>query len=94
MTPPKVLFPIDDLTAELDELATALATMDKLHRLVAHEWKQYKNKYEVILRDLKSVGDSVVVLNKIECDECAFSMSNITILQTKYATLLDECDKL
>jgi hypothetical protein len=39
MTPPKVLFPIDDLTAELDELATALATMDKLHRLVAHEWK-------------------------------------------------------
>jgi hypothetical protein len=39
MTPPKVLFPIDDLTAELDELATTLASMYKLHRLVAHEWK-------------------------------------------------------
>lgn len=94
MTPPKVLFPIDDLTAELDELATTLASMYKLHRLVAHEWKQYKNKYEVILRELKSVGASVVVVDKIESDECAFNMSNITILQTKYATLLDECDNL
>jgi hypothetical protein len=36
----------------------------------------------------------VVVVDKIESDECAFNMSNITILQTKYATLLDECDNL
>jgi hypothetical protein len=35
-----------------------------------------------------------VVSNKTECDECALHMSNITTLQTKYTTLLDERDKL
>jgi hypothetical protein len=35
-----------------------------------------------------------VVSDEIECDECALHMSNITTLQTKHATLLDEHDKL
>jgi hypothetical protein len=35
-----------------------------------------------------------VVFVKIECDECALHMSNITTLQTKYVTLLDERDEL
>jgi hypothetical protein len=36
----------------------------------------------------------VVVSNETECDECALHMSNITTLQSKYATLLDECNEL
>jgi hypothetical protein len=36
----------------------------------------------------------VLVSDGTECDECALNMSNITTLQTKYTTLLDECDKL
>jgi hypothetical protein len=35
-----------------------------------------------------------VVSDKIECDECALHMSNITTLQTKHATLLDQRDEL
>jgi hypothetical protein len=35
-----------------------------------------------------------VVSDETECDVCALSMSNITTLQKKYATLLDERDKL
>jgi hypothetical protein len=34
------------------------------------------------------------VSDKTECDECALHMSNITTLQTKYSTLLDERDEL
>jgi hypothetical protein len=43
---------------------------------------------------LESARASVVVFDETECDECALHMSNITNLQTKYATLLDECDEL
>jgi hypothetical protein len=35
-----------------------------------------------------------MVYDETECDECALHMSNITTLQTKYATLLDEHDEL
>jgi hypothetical protein len=34
------------------------------------------------------------VFDETECDECALHMLNVTTLQTKYATLLDECDEL
>jgi hypothetical protein len=35
-----------------------------------------------------------VVSDETGCDECALHISNITTLQTKYATLLDERDEL
>ena len=35
-----------------------------------------------------------MVSDETECDECALHMSNITTLQTKYSTLLDERDEL
>jgi hypothetical protein len=50
--------------------------------------------YESTLRELECTRASVVVFDEIEYDECALHMSNITTLQTKYATLLDERDKL
>ena len=47
-----------------------------------------------MLRELESARALVVVSDETECDGCALHMSNITTLQTKYATLLDERDKL
>jgi hypothetical protein len=47
-----------------------------------------------MLRELKFARASVMVPDKTESNECALHMSNITILQTKYSTLLDECDLL
>jgi capsule polysaccharide export protein KpsE/RkpR len=84
----------DDLIAEVDELIVALSGRDKLLRLAAHKMKEYKHKYESTLGDLESTRASVVVFDKTECDECALHMSNITTLQTKYVTLLDECVEL
>jgi hypothetical protein len=84
----------DDLTDEIEELTTALASQDKLLRLAARERKAFKFKYESTLRELESARALVVVFDKTECDECALHMSNITTLHTKYATLLDECDEL
>jgi hypothetical protein len=65
-----------------------------LLRLASHERKEYKCKYETTLRELESARASVVVFNETECDECTLHMLNITTLQTKYATLLDDYDEL
>jgi hypothetical protein len=65
-----------------------------LLRLVARERKYFKFKYDSMLRKLMSVRALVVVSNDSECDECALHMWNITTLQTKYATLLGECNEL
>jgi hypothetical protein len=84
----------DDLAAEVEELNVVLANQDKLIRLAARERKEFKSKYESTLRELESARDSVVVSDETACDGCALHMSNITTLQTKYATLLDEHDEL
>jgi hypothetical protein len=47
-----------------------------------------------MLRELESARALVVVSDETECDGCALHMSNIATLQTKYATLIDECDDL
>jgi hypothetical protein len=84
----------DDLTAEAEEPISYLASQDKLLRLAARERKDFKFKYESTLKETESTRASIVVFDETECDECALHMLNITTLQTKYATLLDECDKL
>jgi chromosome segregation ATPase len=85
---------IDDLSAKVQELNAALASQDKLLRQAARERREFRSKYESMLRELESARASVVVSDKTECDECALHMSNITTLQTKYATLLDERGEL
>jgi hypothetical protein len=50
--------------------------------------------YESTIRELEFARASVVVSDETECDECVVHMSNITTMQTKYATLLDECEEL
>jgi hypothetical protein len=82
------------IAAEVEELTTALASQDKLLRLAARERKDFKSKYESMLREHDSSRASVVVSDETECDGCALHMLNIATLPTKYATLLDERDEL
>jgi hypothetical protein len=56
--------------------------------------QEFRSKYESTLRELESARALVEVSDETECDECALHMSNITTLQTKYSTLLDERDEL
>jgi hypothetical protein len=90
----KVSHSTDDLTAAVEELKATLDSQDKLLRLASHERKDFKNKYESTLRELESTKASIVVSDETKCDGCALYMSNITTLQTKYATMLDEHDEL
>jgi hypothetical protein len=56
--------------------------------------KQCKSKYEIMLREIESARACILVSDKTKYDECALHMSNITTSQSKYTTLLDECNKL
>jgi hypothetical protein len=90
----KVSYSADDLAVEVEELMTALASQDKLLRLVARERKDFKSKYESMFRELEYARVSIVVSDETDRNKCALHTSNITTLQTKYATLLDERDEL
>ena len=46
------------------------------------------------MKELEFARESVHVSKEAECDDCAVHMSNFASLQTKYATLMDECDEL
>jgi hypothetical protein len=93
-TTSEVLPSDDDPTAEIKELNPALASQDKLLRQAAHERREFRSRYKSTLRELESARASVVVSDESKCDECTLHMSNITTLQTKYSTLLDERDEL
>jgi hypothetical protein len=90
----KVAYSADGLVVEVEELMTTLASQDKLLRLVARERKDFKSKYESMFRELEYARVSIVVSDETDRNKCALHTSNITTLQTKYATLLDERDKL
>jgi hypothetical protein len=93
-TTSEVLPSVDDLATKMEELNAALASQDKLLRQAARERREFRSKYESMLRELESARASVEVSDKTECDECVLYMSNITTLQTKCSTLLDERDEL
>ena len=57
----------DDLDAEVEEVTSTLASQDKMHRLAAHEKKDFKFKYKSTLRELESARASVVVSDETEC---------------------------
>jgi hypothetical protein len=86
---------INNLVAELDIMTDTLMSQDKLLKHAACERKQFKNKLEIMLKELKEAKKlAVIVSDEVECDECAIYMSNLTDLQSKYVALLDENDEL
>jgi hypothetical protein len=86
---------IDALVAKLDIMTNTLVNQDKLLKHAARERKEFKDKLEIAQKELKEAKKlAVVVSNEVECDECAIHMSNLTVLQSKYVTLLDENDEL
>ena len=61
----------------------------------ARERKEFKDKLEIVLKEREEAKKLIVVVSdKVECDECAAHMSNLTNLQSKYVALLDENDVL
>jgi hypothetical protein len=60
---------VDDLAIEVKELTVPLSSQDKMLRLAARERKDFKFKYESMLKELKSARASVVVSGETECDE-------------------------
>ena len=64
-------------------------------KCAAHERKEFKDKLEIALKELKETKKlAIVVSDEVECDECVVHMSNLTDLQSKYVALLDENDEL
>ena len=86
---------VDDLVVELETINDTLLSQDKLLKHAARERKEYKDNLEIALKELEATKKCVVVLSdEVECDECAFHMSSLTDLQSKYVALLDENDEL
>ena len=84
----------DELTDKVDALSAALISHDKLLKHAAHNRKEYKEKLEVVLKELEFAKSFVIVFEESECDACAVHMSNLATLQTKYASLLDELNEV
>jgi len=71
-----------------------LFSQDKLLKRAAHERKEFKDKLEIMLKELEEAKKlAVVVSDEVECDECAVLMPKLTDLQSKYVVLLDENDE-
>jgi hypothetical protein len=86
---------VDALIAELDVMTDALMSQDKLLKRAARERKEFKDKLEIVEKELEEAKKLVVrVSDEVECDECAIHMTNFSELQSKYAALLDENDEL
>jgi hypothetical protein len=86
---------INALVAELDIMTDTLVSQGKLLKGAACERKEFKDKLEITQKELEEAKKLVVVVSdKVECDECAVHMSNLTDLQTKYVALLDENHEL
>jgi Fe-S cluster biogenesis protein NfuA len=75
-------------------LSIALINQDKLLKRAARESNDFKAKLEIALREFEFAKAVVVVSDETECEACAIHMTNLSNLQTKYASLLDENDEL
>jgi hypothetical protein len=86
---------VDALIAELYIMTDTLMSQDKLVKRAARERKEFKDKLEVMEKELEEAKKLVVhVSDEVECDKCAVHMTNFSELQSKYAALLDENDEL
>jgi hypothetical protein len=91
----EVKLSVDALIAELDIMIDTLMSQDKLLKCATHERKEFKDKLEVVEKELEEAKKLVVyVSDEVECDECAIHMTNFSELQSNYAVLLDVNDVL
>jgi hypothetical protein len=83
------------LIAKLDIMTDTLMSQDKLLKHDARERKEFKDKLEVVEKELGEAKKLVIhVSDEVECDECAVYMTNFLELQSKYVVLLDKNDEL
>jgi hypothetical protein len=75
-------------------MTDTLMSQDKLLKHTARERKEFKDKLEVVEKELEEAKKLVDhVSDEVECDECAVHMTNFSKLHSKYAVLLDENDE-
>jgi hypothetical protein len=84
----------NELAIEVETLSVALINQDKLLKRATRERNDFKAKLETTLRELEFAKADVVVSDETECDACDIHMTNLSNLQTKYASLVDENDEL
>jgi hypothetical protein len=73
----------------------ALISQDKLLKHAARERNEFKDKLEVVEKELEEAKKLIVhVSDEVECDECVVHITNFFELQSKYSILLDENDEL
>jgi hypothetical protein len=73
---------VDALIAKLDIMTDTLMSQDKLLKRAARKRKEFKDKLEIMEKELKKAKKLVV------------HMTNFSELQSKYVALLDENDEL
>jgi hypothetical protein len=72
---------VDALITELDIMTDTLMSQDKLLKHDAHERKEFKDKLEVVEKELEEAKKLVIhVSDEVECDECAVHMTNFSEL--------------
>jgi hypothetical protein len=72
-------------------MTDTLMSQDKLLKRAACERKKFKDKLEVVEKELKEAKKLVILVSdEVKCDECAIHMTNFSKLQSKYVVLLDE----
>jgi hypothetical protein len=75
---------VDALIVELDTLTDTLMCQDKLLKRATREWKEFKDKLEVMEKELEEAKKLVVhVSDEVSCDECVVHMTNFSELQSK-----------
>ena len=67
-------------TFHTDTFNAALLSQEKLLKHAAHDRKEYKDKLEVALKELKVAKSAIVVSDEAECDSCVVHMSNFATL--------------
>jgi hypothetical protein len=86
---------IDALIAELDIMIDTLMSQVKLLKRATHERKEFKDKLEVMEKELEEAKKLVIhVSDEVECDECDVHVTNFYELQSKYVVLLNDNDEL
>jgi hypothetical protein len=67
---------VDALIAELDIMTDTLMSQNRLLKRAAHERKEFKNKLEVVEKELEEAKKLIVhVSDEVEFDECAIYMT-------------------
>jgi hypothetical protein len=83
----------DELSVKVDELEDALVAQDRNLKLAVCKLREYKKKFENATIELELLKSAPTVVDEIECDACGVYMIQMSNLQTRHASIVDELEK-